>query len=341
MTLRAITRQPVSAFFFPSHERDKEMGQDYESFFARLAELKISLFFVGDNRSVRSANVVGSTSDADEDDELEHDDDEIVHVSHSIVSYRNIRAHHGKTRSQNDALNAAVHRLSRSFTQQAMSGAARGFSSINEIYTDVVKGIASYPGSSAANVQDLRDSLSREASRSVQYAEFGLTAPLQATPMLDALSNAEDERRDLITRVLRPYVEGLAARHDAIRSVYEGILAFKDTLESFFLGKKVQFSMRQGFTVLSVAGEELPFTSLSSGEKQLLLLLANVLTMQESQTILLIDEPELSLNIKWQRRLVDTLLRFDRGGQVQFVLASHSIELLTLHESNVATLATS
>ena len=49
----------------------------------------------------------------------------------------------------------------------------------------------------------------------------------------------------------------------------------------------------------------------------------------------MIDEPELSLNIKWQRKLLSELLFFIGDSKVQYLFATHSIELLTQHKENV------
>lgn len=48
-------------------------------------------------------------------------------------------------------------------------------------------------------------------------------------------------------------------------------------------------------------------------------------------SVLIIDEPELSLNIKWQRLLLSALLDIVSGGGVQFVFATHSIDLIGEH----------
>ncbi|WP_146055604.1 AAA family ATPase, partial [Streptomyces malaysiensis] len=55
-------------------------------------------------------------------------------------------------------------------------------------------------------------------------------------------------------------------------------------------------------------------------------------------TIFVIDEPEISLNVKWQRSLVDALLGCAKGSEIQLILASHSIELLTAHREQVVRL---
>jgi predicted ATP-dependent endonuclease of OLD family len=77
---------------------------------------------------------------------------------------------------------------------------------------------------------------------------------------------------------------------------------------------------------------------LSSGEKQLLLLFCNAITARKSGTIFIIDEPEISLNVKWQRKLIDALLACLRGVDSQIVLATHSIEILAKYERYVAPL---
>ena len=52
----------------------------------------------------------------------------------------------------------------------------------------------------------------------------------------------------------------------------------------------------------------------------------------------MIDEPELSLNVKWQRELTKTLLGFIVGTRTQFILATHSIELLSRRQDCVVKL---
>ena len=57
----------------------------------------------------------------------------------------------------------------------------------------------------------------------------------------------------------------------------------------------------------SWTGEEVELNDLSSGEKQVISLLARLYLYPEEK-IVLIDEPELSLSIDWQKRLLPDLL---------------------------------
>lgn len=69
-------------------------------------------------------------------------------------------------------------------------------------------------------------------------------------------------------------------------------------------------------------GEQLNLKLLSSGEKQLLVILMTVLLEDGDHTVLFMDEPEVSLHIEWQQSLLDTILRLNPN--VQIILTTHS-----------------
>ncbi len=69
-------------------------------------------------------------------------------------------------------------------------------------------------------------------------------------------------------------------------------------------------------------GDVLPLVSLSSGEKQLLLILLMVFLTDEKDSVILIDEPENSLDISWQYKLINLLT--DLNPNAQFFITTHS-----------------
>lgn len=75
---------------------------------------------------------------------------------------------------------------------------------------------------------------------------------------------------------------------------------------------------------VQIGDESIPVKALSSGEKQLLRLMLEVLAA-ESNTIM-IDEPELSMHPDWQLVLVDTMLKINPS--CQLILATHSPEIM-------------
>ena len=71
---------------------------------------------------------------------------------------------------------------------------------------------------------------------------------------------------------------------------------------------------------------------LSAGEKQLLLILLSVFLMDEKPSVLLMDEPELSLHIAWQEKLISALRKLNPVCQI--ILTTHSPSIFALGWEN-------
>ena len=69
-------------------------------------------------------------------------------------------------------------------------------------------------------------------------------------------------------------------------------------------------------------GEQLSPYKLSSGEKQMLIILLTALTQDRQPYVLFMDEPEASLHFEWQKRLIDMVLQLNPN--VQIILTTHS-----------------
>ena len=68
------------------------------------------------------------------------------------------------------------------------------------------------------------------------------------------------------------------------------------------------------------------YKDLSAGEKQLLLILLTVFMQEGRDAILIMDEPEISLHVDWQRRLLDVVTRLNPNCQV--IVSTHSPAML-------------
>lgn len=76
---------------------------------------------------------------------------------------------------------------------------------------------------------------------------------------------------------------------------------------------------------------------LSSGEKQLLTIVYRLLFDKdvEEGSIILIDEPEISLHMSWQVMFLKTLKRICKNKPMQFIIATHSPQMFELNFNNV------
>ena len=69
----------------------------------------------------------------------------------------------------------------------------------------------------------------------------------------------------------------------------------------------------------------LEWRHLSSGEKQILILLTQALLSEREPVVYVADEPELSLHVKWQEMLMASLIKL--AGRCQFIVATHSPDI--------------
>jgi len=113
-----------------------------------------------------------------------------------------------------------------------------------------------------------------------------------------------------------------AGHADAAQRLSEQKTRFQDMIDELFAetGKRIIRSENEiRFTQI---GETLLPYQLSSGEKQMLAILLTVLVEDGEHYVLFMDEPEVSLHIDWQKRLIDLILELNP--QVQIILTTHS-----------------
>jgi len=174
--------------------------------------------------------------------------------------------------------------------------------------------------------------------RNEQFAALGLTSPLDVGQLIAIMEGGAPESQKIILNVLKPYTKGIKVRLDALQGTQQLITRLLENMGELYSHKEVQFDINEGLSVLSRTGTRLTPGMLSSGEKQLLLLVCDTIAAREQPSIFIIDEPEISLNVKWQRRLISLLQDCIQGSSVQFIVATHSLELLTGHKECVVKL---
>jgi predicted ATPase len=90
-----------------------------------------------------------------------------------------------------------------------------------------------------------------------------------------------------------------------------------------FIGGK-DLSLRDDAIEIAIEGKGLSLSALSSGEKQLLTIL--VATVNAGASVILVDEPELSMHVDWQRRLIQSMRTLNPIAQI--IVATHSPEIM-------------
>ena len=97
--------------------------------------------------------------------------------------------------------------------------------------------------------------------------------------------------------------------------------------------KKISLSERNDLCFETKNGHRILIDELSSGEKQLLIILGEALLQEESYAIYIADEPELSLHIRWQETLTDYISKLNPNAQILF--ATHSPDIVGRHSDKI------
>ncbi|MGN0049257.1 MAG: AAA family ATPase [Bacteroides sp.] len=97
---------------------------------------------------------------------------------------------------------------------------------------------------------------------------------------------------------------------------------FQDLIDSLFSYTRKTIDRRSNDIVFFQDGERLLPYHLSSGEKQMLVILLTVLVRDGDRCVLFMDEPEASLHIDWQQKLIGMIRQLNPN--LQLILTTHS-----------------
>ena len=97
---------------------------------------------------------------------------------------------------------------------------------------------------------------------------------------------------------------------------------FQDLVDDLFAATGKHIDRESNEIFFHQQDERITPYVLSSGEKQMLIILLTVLVENREPYVLLMDEPEISLHIEWQQRLLEIIR--DLNPNVQIILTTHS-----------------
>jgi AAA domain, putative AbiEii toxin, Type IV TA system len=253
------------------------------------------------------------------------------------------RIHDLVVKSREIALSQALSTAARWISNKAIHGANQGSMNVHSVYGNVLKHLVSTSAVPASpndvlDIQSLLKRLVQIESKTLELTRHELATSLSMNEFRRALGTRSKPKQNLAANLVKPYIESLEGRLEAVDPIYQLINQFLRIINGMLSDKELYYTLSSGFSIKNKLGESLQPAQLSSGEQQLLLLFCYVLTARDNPSVFMIDEPEISLNVKWQRLLVQSLLEITRDSSIQFIFASHSMELLAQHKSRVVKL---
>lgn len=169
--------------------------------------------------------------------------------------------------------------------------------------------------------EDLNTSLQNLEAKRERLQSVGLL-DLQNQPHIEIIDEEQDEK---IRDVLQVYIEDSRGKLEVYDDLADRIDLFLQIINDRFLKKRLSISRTDGFHFVSTKnGKDIPLKSLSSGEQHILVLYYELLFKIEKGTLLLMDEPEISLHIAWQKKIINDLEEILKLNPMEVIITTHS-----------------
>jgi predicted ATP-binding protein involved in virulence len=128
--------------------------------------------------------------------------------------------------------------------------------------------------------------------------------------------------------VLAVYVQDVERKLSVFDDLARKLALFKEIINQRFLHKQIVITKSEGFAFVGPDERSVPLESLSSGEQHEVVLLYHLLFRVRPDALVLIDEPELSLHVAWQKQFLRDLQKVTSLASFDVLLATHSPQII-------------
>ncbi len=174
------------------------------------------------------------------------------------------------------------------------------------------------------SADELKDKLQQLEEKRVRLTEAGL---LDKDYEQYELGNYTLEPT-LTSSVLPVYVSDVEQKLTVFNEIAQKIEALRQVVNARFQYKTMSISKEKGFEFFTqypgVPAIRLSPSHLSSGEQHMLVLLYELLFTVEPNSLIMIDEPEISLHVAWQLEFLINLKRITELASIDVLIATHA-----------------
>ena len=110
--------------------------------------------------------------------------------------------------------------------------------------------------------------------------------------------------------------------------MHQKIELWRTVVAGKLLNKEIQVDARGRISFGATSGEQIDVELLSSGEQHLIALYTMLLFAAETNAMVMIDEPEISLHAAWKHAFLDDVKSIADINNLQLVLATHSTAII-------------
>lgn len=139
--------------------------------------------------------------------------------------------------------------------------------------------------------------------------------------------NAEQYSAEF-SKALKIYFDDFDEKYAVFEKFIDKLDLYTDIVNERLNFKKIYITREDGIVVKDDNGKTIELDLLSSGEKQEIVLFYELIFETDGQLLLMIDEPEISLHIVWQRMFMRDLEKVAELGNLKVIVATHSPQII-------------
>lgn len=137
----------------------------------------------------------------------------------------------------------------------------------------------------------------------------------------------KDEFMPNVSDALQIYVEDSKKKLATFDELYRKVSVFRELLSKKLRPKEL-FINREFGAQIKRGKEDIGLSKLSSGEKHEFIMLFKLIFETPENSLVLIDEPEISLHVSWQLEFMSDLAKMQSANQFQSIIATHSPQII-------------
>ncbi len=180
--------------------------------------------------------------------------------------------------------------------------------------------------SRARKIADVNPEAIKAGLEEVEDRRRALTEAGILVEQAEALISTDDEVLPAVAEALQIYVEDSRDKLGTYDEVFPKISVFRDLMSKKLFPKKLSIGRDIGASI-SRDGVPLKLQGLSSGEKHEFIMLFKLIFETPQSSLVLIDEPEISLHVVWQLEFMSDLRRIQSANPFQSIIATHSPQI--------------
>lgn len=133
---------------------------------------------------------------------------------------------------------------------------------------------------------------------------------------------------ELQKQVFRFYLDDMETKLSVFGGFTERVQLFTEMINELFKYKQIEVGAEDGFRFRTEEGSILSAGDLSSGEQHQLVLLFDLLFRVDERSLILVDEPEISLHVEWQQCVLKNFQAISQLRDLDFLVATHSPDII-------------